>query len=81
MTQTYRRKHNRKHVAFLLELPPLAERQLRIPQRKTENVVTAMSNNASFPNPSPPLTEVNAAADEVTQAYSLVQAGGGALKS
>lgn len=41
---------------------------------KARQIVTAMSNNASFPNPSPPLTEITAAADELTQAFSLVQA-------
>lgn len=41
---------------------------------KARQIVTAMSNNASFPNPSPPLSEITAAADEVTQALSLVQA-------
>lgn len=40
---------------------------------KARQIVTAMSNNVSFPNPSPPLSEVTAAADEVTQAYSQVQ--------
>lgn len=33
-----------------------------------------MSDNASFPNPSPPLTEIATAADDLTQAFSLVQA-------
>ena len=41
---------------------------------KARQIVTAMSNNASFPNPSPPLSEITAIADEVTQAFSMVQA-------
>jgi hypothetical protein len=41
---------------------------------KARQIVTAMSNNASFPNPSPPLSEITTAADEVTQAFSMVQA-------
>jgi hypothetical protein len=41
---------------------------------KGRQVVTAMSNNTNFPSPNPPLTEVTAALDELTQAFSLVQA-------
>ena len=41
---------------------------------KARQIVTAMSNNANFSNPSPPLTEITAAADELTQTFSLVQA-------
>ena len=37
-------------------------------------IVTAMTNNASFPNPNPPLTEITTALDELTQAFALVQA-------
>jgi hypothetical protein len=33
-----------------------------------------MTNNASFPNPNPALTEVTSALDELTQAFALVQA-------
>ena len=33
-----------------------------------------MTNNASFPNPNPPLTEITTALDELTQAFALVQA-------
>ncbi len=40
---------------------------------KGRQIVTAMTNNASFPNPSPPLTEVTTALDELTQASALVQ--------
>ena len=41
---------------------------------KGRQIVTAMSNNPSFPNPNPPLTEVTTALDELTQAFALVQA-------
>ena len=41
---------------------------------KGRQIVTAMTNNTSFPNPNPPLTEVTAALDELTQAFALVQA-------
>lgn len=41
---------------------------------KGRQIVTAMTNNASFPNPNPPLTEVNTLLDELTQAFALVQA-------
>jgi hypothetical protein len=41
---------------------------------KGRQIVTAMTNNASFPSPNPPLTEVTAALDELTQAFALVQA-------
>jgi hypothetical protein len=40
---------------------------------KGRQIVTAMTNNASFPNPHPPLTEVTTALDELTQAFDLVQ--------
>jgi hypothetical protein len=40
---------------------------------KGRQIVTAMSNNGSFPSPNPPLTEVTAALDELTQASALVQ--------
>src|SRR6185369_4571434 len=33
-----------------------------------------MTNNASFPNSDPPLTEITTALDELTQAFALVQA-------
>jgi len=32
-----------------------------------------MTNNTNFPNPSPPLTEITASLDELTQAFALVQ--------
>jgi hypothetical protein len=41
---------------------------------KGRQIVTALTNNASFPNPSPPLTEITTALDELTQAFALVQA-------
>jgi len=41
---------------------------------KGRQIVTAMTNNASFPNPNPPLTEITTTLDELTQAFALVQA-------
>ncbi len=41
---------------------------------KGRQIVTAMTNNASFPTPTPSLNEVTAALDELSQAYALVQA-------
>ena len=41
---------------------------------KGRQIVTAMTNNASFPNPNPPLTEITSSLDELTQAFALVQA-------
>lgn len=41
---------------------------------KGRQIVTAMTNNASFPNPNPSLTEVATDLDELAQAFSLVQA-------
>ncbi len=41
---------------------------------KGRHIVTAMTNNASFPNPNPPLTEVTTALDDLTQTFALVQA-------
>ena len=41
---------------------------------KGRQIVTAMTNNASFPTPIPPLNEVTAALDELSQAFALVQA-------
>ena len=41
---------------------------------KGRQIVTAMANNASFPSPNPPLTEITAALDDLTQAFALVQA-------
>jgi len=40
---------------------------------KGRQIVTAMTNNASFPSPTPPLTEVTTRLDELEQAFSLVQ--------
>lgn len=41
---------------------------------KGRQIVTAMTDNASFPNPNPPLPDMTAALDELSQAYALVQA-------
>ena len=41
---------------------------------KDRQIVTAMTNNASFPTPNPPLTEVTTTLDELSQAFALVQA-------
>lgn len=41
---------------------------------KGRQIITAMTNNASFPTPNPPLTEITAALDELTQAFALVRA-------
>ena len=41
---------------------------------KGRQIVTAMTNNASFPNPNPPLPEVTAALDELNQSFAQVQA-------
>jgi hypothetical protein len=40
---------------------------------KGRQIVTAMTNNASFPSPNPPLTEVTSLLDELNQAFSMVQ--------
>jgi hypothetical protein len=40
---------------------------------KGRQIVTAMTNNTSFPSPNPPLTELTSLVDELTQAFSLVQ--------
>src|SRR5690348_14559287 len=40
---------------------------------KGRHIVTAMSNNGTFPTPNPSLTEVTAALDELSQAFALVQ--------
>jgi hypothetical protein len=40
---------------------------------KGRHIVSAMTNNARFPNPNPPLTEVTTALDELSQAYASVQ--------
>lgn len=41
---------------------------------KGRQIVTAMTNHASFPSPNPPLTEVTTLLDELAQASALVQA-------
>ncbi len=40
---------------------------------KGRQIVSAMTNNGSFPSPNPPLPEVTAVLDELTQAFALVQ--------
>jgi len=40
---------------------------------KGRQIVTAMTDNASFPSPNPSLPEVTAVLDELTQAFGLVQ--------
>jgi hypothetical protein len=40
---------------------------------KGRQIVTAMTNNASFANPNPPLTQVTTLLDDLAQAFSLVQ--------
>lgn len=41
---------------------------------KGRQIVSAMTNNPSFPSPNPPLAEVAGDLDELTQAFALVQA-------
>jgi len=41
---------------------------------KGRQIVTALTNNASFSNPHPSLTDVTAAVDELDKAYGSVQA-------
>jgi len=41
---------------------------------KGRRIVEAMTNNESFPNPSPPMTEVSAAVDDLEKAFAAVQA-------
>ena len=40
---------------------------------KGRQIVTALTNNPSFPSPHPPLANVTTAADELEKAYALVQ--------
>ena len=40
---------------------------------KGRQIVTAMTNNASFPTPTPPLSEVTTALDNLAEAFALVQ--------
>ena len=40
---------------------------------KGRQIVTAMSNNNSFPSPSPPLTDVTTALEDLEKAFALVQ--------
>ena len=50
-------------------------RNLTIPAKiaKTRQIATAMTDNKNFPNPTPPLTEVTAAADGLEQSAAQVQ--------
>ena len=50
-------------------------RNLSIPAKiaKTRQIAAAMTDNKNFPNPTPPLTEVTAAADGLEQAAAHVQ--------
>lgn len=41
---------------------------------KGRQIVTAMTNNASFPSPNPSLTDVTVALDDLAKANALVQA-------
>jgi hypothetical protein len=41
---------------------------------KGRQILAAMANNASFPNPSPPLAEVTANVDDLEKAFAAVQA-------
>src|SRR5215218_8031431 len=51
-------------------------RNLSVTEKIAEGrqIVTALTDNASFPNPSPPLTEVTTAVDELEKAFASVQA-------
>jgi len=48
---------------------------------KGRQIVTAMTNNTNFPTPTPPLTEVTAAVDELAQAFAMVQSAKGEVTS
>ena len=50
-------------------------RNLSVPAKiaKGRQIVTAMMDHKSFPNPTPPLSEVTAAVDRLAQASSQVQ--------
>jgi D-aminopeptidase len=41
---------------------------------KGRHIVTSITNNATFPTPNPPLTEVTAALEELDKAQAAVQA-------
>ena len=49
--------------------------KLNVPQKtaKGRQIVTALTNNANFPNPNPPLADVTAALDDLDKAFALVQ--------
>ena len=58
-------------------------RNLSIPDKvqKGRQVVTAMTNNANFSNPHPPLPEVTAALTSLDQNYALLQAAKADVKA
>jgi hypothetical protein len=41
---------------------------------KGRRIIAAMANNASFPNPNPPITDVTTAVDDLEKAFAAVQA-------
>jgi hypothetical protein len=41
---------------------------------RSRQIVAAMTNNASFPNPQPPLTDVTTAVDDLEETFASVQA-------
>ena len=51
-------------------------KNLNIPEKlaKGRHIVTALSNNASFQNPLPPLADVTARLDQLEKAFGSVQA-------
>ncbi len=58
-------------------------RNLSIPDKvqKGRQIITAMTNNANFSSPHPPLTEVTAALATLEQNYALVQAAKADVKA
>jgi hypothetical protein len=51
-------------------------RSLSVPAKiaKGRHIVTSMTDNKNFPNPTPPLTEVTAALDALEEAFAQIQA-------
>ena len=51
-------------------------RNLSVPAKiaKGRHIVTSMTDNKNFPNPTPPLTEVTAALDALEEAFAQIQA-------
>src|ERR1041385_9018194 len=58
-------------------------RNLSIPDKvqKGRQIVTAMTNNANFSNPHPPLAEVTASLTSLDQNYALLQAAKADVKA